>query len=65
MNISSVNTSIQNTFDTKVINDEAELINKIKNSSSQKEQLKNVAKEFESIFITKMMSTMEKTIDRE
>ena len=34
-------------------------------TKSQKEQLKKVATEFESIFIAKMMNEMEKTVDRE
>ena len=35
------------------------------NSKSEKEQLKKVASEFESIFVSKMMMEMDKTIDKE
>lgn len=44
--------------DQKVLNDVAE-------SSSGKEKLKKVAKEFESIFISKMFTTMDATVDKE
>ena len=41
-------------------------IENIKGSSkSEKEQLKKVASEFESIFIAKMLTEMDKTVDRE
>ncbi len=47
------------------INADQQIFNRIKESTSGKEQLKKVAKEFESIFISKMFSTMDQTIDRE
>ncbi len=34
-------------------------------TKSQKEQLKKVSKEFESIFIAKMLNEMDKTVDKE
>ena len=34
-------------------------------AKSQKEQLKKVSQEFESIFISKMLNEMDKTVDRE
>ena len=34
-------------------------------AKSEKEQLKKVATEFESIFISKMLNEMEKTVDKE
>lgn len=34
-------------------------------TKSQKEQLKKVATEFESIFVSKMLNEMDKTIDKE
>ena len=41
-------------------------IEKIKGSSkSEKEQLKKVATEFESIFVAKMLTEMDKTVDKE
>lgn len=63
--IGTINTDLPNAYETKVQNDETTLFNRIKSAGSEKEQLKRVAKEFESIFVTKMLSTMEKTIDRE
>lgn len=47
------------------VNTDQQVFNRIKDSSSGKEQLKKVAKEFESIFISKMFSEMDKTVDRE
>ena len=35
------------------------------NSKSEKEQLKKVANEFESIFVAKMLTEMDKTVDKE
>src|SRR5574344_1898807 len=39
-------------------------VNNIRENPSNKEQLKKVAKEFESIFISKMFSVMDQTVDR-
>ncbi len=49
----------------RTVNADQELYNRIKNSGDEKTQLKKVATEFESIFITKMLETMDKTADRE
>ncbi len=46
-------------------NNDAQIFNNIKNSNDKKAQLKKVANEFESMFITKMMKLMDKTVDRE
>ncbi|MBP7211566.1 rod-binding protein [bacterium] len=40
-------------------------VNNIRENPSNKEQLKKVAKEFESIFISKMFSVMDESIDRD
>lgn len=41
-------------------------LNNIRSSgASGKEQLKKVASEFEAIFVAKMMSTLDKTVDKE
>lgn len=45
--------------------DLAEIENIKRTSNTEKEQLKKVATEFESIFITKMLNEMEKTVDKE
>lgn len=45
--------------------DLAEIENIKKGSKTQKEQLMAAAKEFESIFIAKMLTEMDKTIDKE
>lgn len=47
------------------INGDQQIFNQIKENKSGKEQLKKVAKEFEAIFISKMFSVMDKTVDRE
>lgn len=47
------------------VNAEQQIYNQIRKSGSEKTQLKKVAQEFESIFIAKMFSTMEKTVDKE
>jgi len=49
----------------RTINADQELYNQIKNSGDEKTQLKKVATEFESIFITKMLQEMDKTVDKE
>lgn len=49
----------------RTVNADQELYNQIKNSGDEKTQLKKVATEFESIFITKMLEEMDKTVDRE
>ena len=47
------------------VNRETQVVNEIKRSGSEKEQLKKVSQEFESIFITKMLNMMDKTVDEE
>lgn len=49
----------------QVVNSDQILYNRIKNSGDSKVQLKKAAEEFEAIFITKMLSEMDKTVDRE
>ena len=49
----------------RTVNADQELYNRIKNSGDEKTQLRKVATEFESIFITKMLETMDKTVERE
>jgi Rod binding domain-containing protein len=39
-------------------------VNNIRENPSNKEQLKKVAKEFESIFISKMFSVMDESVDK-
>ena len=48
----------------RTVNADQELYNRIKDGS-EKEQLKKAATEFESIFITKMLSEMDKTTMKE
>lgn len=48
-----------------IVNTDLDIVNKIKGSGSGKDQLKKVAKEFESIFISKMFSTMDQSVDKE
>lgn len=49
----------------KVINREQQVLNDVKNTKSGKAQLKKIANEFESMFITKMLSLMDKTVEKE
>ena len=49
----------------QVVNSDQVLYNRIKESGDSKEQLKKAATEFEAIFVTKMLSQMDKTVDRE
>ena len=47
------------------VNPEQQILNNIKGNKSGKEELKKVGKEFEAIFISKMFSTMDESVDRE
>lgn len=47
------------------VNADQVLYNRIKESGDEKTQLKKVATEFESIFITKMLQEMDKTVEKE
>lgn len=49
----------------QTVNSDQILYNRIKESGDSKKQLQKAAEEFESIFITKMLSEMDKTVDRE
>lgn len=49
-----------------VINADQEVFNRITNTNTGgKEQLKKVAKEFEAVFIAKMFSLLDQTVDKE
>ncbi len=48
----------------QVVNSDQVLYNRIKESGDSKAQLRKAGEEFESIFITKMLSQMDKTVDR-
>lgn len=48
-----------------LVNDQAQIFNNIKAEKSTKEQLKKVSQEFESIFVTQMLTLMDKTVDKE
>lgn len=47
------------------VNGDQEIFNRIKDSKSGKKQLEKTAKEFEGIFIAKMFSLMDQTVDKE
>ena len=49
----------------RTVNSDQVLYNRIKEAGDSKAQLKKAAEEFESIFITKMLSEMDKTVDHE
>lgn len=48
-----------------IVNTDVQTLDSIKRIKSQKAQLKKVSTEFEAIFVTKMISAMDKTVDRE
>lgn len=59
-------TSYTSYTSSDVINGDQQILNQIKGpNSGGKEQLKKVAKEFESLFISKMFSLLDQTVDRE
>lgn len=47
------------------ISSDQQVLNDVSQTTSGKEKLKKVAKEFESIFITKMFTLMDQTVDKE
>lgn len=49
----------------ETVNGEQDILNRIKESPSGKAQLKKVAKEFEAVFVAKMFSLLDETVDRE
>lgn len=53
-----------NALNMSAVNGEQAVYNQIKNSKDSKEQLMKAAQEFESIFITKILSSMEETVDK-
>lgn len=63
--MSLINPTTYNTDISDAISGDQQIYNQIKSSGSKKEQLKKVATEFESIFISKMFSLLDKTVDRE
>ncbi len=48
----------------RVVNSDQVLYNRIKEAGDSKTQLRKAGEEFESIFITKLLSQMDKTVDR-
>ena len=48
-----------------IVNTNVQTLDNIKRIKSQKEQLKKVSKEFEAIFVTKMISALDKTVDKD
>ncbi len=61
--INAISTNVLN--NTGLINNDQYTLNNIKGAGNQKAQLKKVGEEFETMFLTKMMQTMDKTVDRE
>ena len=48
-----------------VVNFDVQRLGNIKSMKSPKAQLQKVSKEFEAIFVTKMLNTMDKTVNRD
>ncbi|MGN0017966.1 MAG: hypothetical protein ACI37S_02885 [Candidatus Gastranaerophilaceae bacterium] len=61
--INQISTDVLN--NNGLVNNDQFTLNKIKNLNSQKAQLKKVGEEFETMFLTKMIQTLDKTVDRE
>lgn len=58
-------TNYTSVMPSETINPDQQILNGIKDTGTGKGQLKKVAKEFEAIFISKMFSLMDQTVDRE
>lgn len=52
-------------IDSPTSSPENAILNQIKKSGSPKEQLKKTASEFEAVFVTKMLTLMDQTVDKE
>ena len=61
--INNVSTNVLN--NNGLVNNDQFTVNRIKSSGGQKAQLKKVGEEFETMFLTKMIQTLDKTVDRE
>ena len=61
--INSVSSNLLN--NQGIVNNDTQVFNRIKESGGQKEQLKKVGQEFETLFTTKLLTLMDKTVDRE
>lgn len=48
-----------------IVNTNVQTLDNIKRSGTQRAQLKKVSQEFEAIFVTKMISALDKTVDKE
>ncbi len=60
--LSPINTA---NYDSQPTSAETEVFNQIKKSGNRKEQLKKVSAEFEAVFVTKMISLLDKTVEKE
>ncbi len=54
-----------NTLSPDIVNDSAQSLSRIKLDPNKHSQLKKVTQEFEAIFVTKMLTLMDKTVDKE
>ena len=52
-------------YDSQPTSAEIQVFNQIKKSGNQKEQLKKVSSEFEAVFVTKMITLLDKTVEKE
>lgn len=62
--MSNISTHTQN-LSPDIVNYDVQRFGNIKTMKSPRAQLEKVSKEFEAIFVTKMLSTMDKSVDRE
>lgn len=63
--MSLIEPSNYNVMSGDIVNSDQQIFNRIRDSKSNKEQLKKTAQEFESIFIAKMFSVMDQSVDKE
>lgn len=59
-----MSTQIQ-TMTPEIVNTNVQTLDNIRRSGTQRTQLKKVSQEFEAIFVTKMISALDKTVDKE
>ncbi len=60
----SINNVSSNVLNNGIVNNEQQIFNSIKESGSEKSQLKKVGQEFEALFLTKILEQAEKTVDK-
>lgn len=63
--MSMLEPNMSTTMMSQTINSDQQVLNRAMQGQTHKKQLDKVSKEFEAVFITKMLNEMDKTVDRE